>query len=324
MVPSDLAMWPCAALPNAELGSRTTLRIGGSTEWLLEPADPEEFVAAWNAARERGFLPRVLGHGANVLVDDGLHAGVVIATERINRVFRPSPEATGEAGSFDPEPSGAVALDRESDPRLVAWAGAPLPTLVRTANRLGWTGLEGLAGVPGHLGGGVAMNAGGRWGAMWDVVERVRLLLPDGTTVEREREQCSPGYREGGLAGAICLGAVLALTVEHPTIVTERAKQFLREKNAVQPVTERSSGCVFKNPDPELSDGRSAGRLIDDAGGKGLRRGDAVVSEKHANFFVNRGSARAQDVWSLIVEIQRLVLEATGVELETEVQIWRR
>jgi UDP-N-acetylmuramate dehydrogenase len=105
--------------------------------------------------------------------------------------------------------------------------------------------------------------------------------------------------------------------------VNERCKSFLAEKNAVQPVAEHSCGCIFKNPDPELSDGRSAGKLIDDCGGKGLERGDAHVSLLHGNFIVNRGTASAADVLTLIEDVRDLVQEKSGVQLETEARIWR-
>ena len=256
------AEWPCAALYDADLGSRTTLRVGGTAEWLLEPSDPEELVSAWKAARELGVTPRVLGWGANLLVADGQLPGVVIATDRLNRSFRPMPDARTVEEAFQPQPSGAVAFDRESDPRLVAWVGAGLPALVRQASKLGWRGLEGLSGVPGNLGGGIAMNAGGKWGELWDVVQRVRLMTPDGEVVERTRAECSPSYRNGGLEGAVCLGAVLALEVATVREVTERTKEFLREKNAVQPVTERSSNYIFKNPNPKQNNNKSTKLLI--------------------------------------------------------------
>jgi len=296
------------------------MRVGGRAEWLLEPRDPAELRAAWLAARERGFTPRVLGGGANLIVDDGELPGVVIATAQLRRLFRPTPDG-GDA--LDQAPSGAVALERERDTRLVAWCGASLPSLVSAARDLGWSGLEGLAGVPGQLGGGLAMNAGGRWGALWDVVERVRVLEPDGTLRDLTREQCSPRYRDGNLGLRLAVGAVLALKLDRVADVQERCRSFLTEKNAVQPVSEHSCGCIFKNPDPELSDGRSAGRLIDDCGAKGLARGDAHVSTLHGNFIVNRGAATAADVLTLIEDVRDLVLEKSGVRLESEARVWR-
>jgi len=308
--------WPCAALADAELAPRTTLRVGGYAEWLLEPANPDELVEAWRAARERGYPTRILGGGANLLIPDGRIPGVVLTTDRMGRLFRPNREE-----GADWKGSSEAPVDPERA-ELVAWAGMPMPGLVRAARDLGWTGLEGLVGVPGHVGGGVAMNAGGRWGELWDVIERVRVLTPEGEVEERLRADCQPAYRDGNLGGALVLGAALQLAHGNPVAIREEMRQYLTEKSAAQPVTERSCGCIFKNPDPELSDGRSAGKLIDDCGGKGLTRGDAVVSRKHGNFIVNAGEASAADVATLIEDVRDLVQERAGVRLEIEVQRW--
>lgn len=313
--------WPCPALFEADLASRTTLRVGGRAQWLLEPADPEQLRAAWIAIRERGLEARVLGGGANLLVADGLLPGVVLSTERIRWVQRPPPE---QEDPFAPLAPGRVAPpERGSQARLVAWCGATLPALVAASRQLGWTGLEGLAGVPGQLGGGVTMNAGGRHGELWDVVERVRLIDEDGTLRDLARSECAPRYRDGGLGGRLVVAAALRLSVESVEAVRERGRQYLLEKHRVQPVTEWSCGCIFKNPAPELSDGRSAGKLIEDCGGKTLSRGDAIVSPLHGNFIVNRGRASATDVLALIEDVRRRVLELSGVALETEARIWR-
>jgi UDP-N-acetylmuramate dehydrogenase len=190
------------------------------------------------------------------------------------------------------------------------------------ARDLGWSGLEGLVGVPGHVGGGVTMNAGGRWGELWDVVKSVRLLTPAGELEDRSVSDCAPRYRDGNLGQAIVLGAVLRLERGNKLEIKERMAQYLSEKAAAQPVTERSSGCVFKNPDPELAGGRSAGLLVDECGGKGLSAGGARVSPKHGNFIVNTGGATAADVHTLIERVRDLVAERTGIVLETEVQVW--
>lgn len=316
--------WPIAALPDAELGARTTMRVGGRVEWLLEPATPDEFVAAVNAAREQGYEPRILGGGANLIVDDGRLSGVVIATDRLKRVFRPS--APAAPAQFDPsDAQDTIApADPSADPRLIAWCGATLPSLMQAATALGLSGLECLAGVPGQLGGGVAMNAGGRYGELWDVIELVRVLERDGTLREIRRDEHQPRYRDGALAGALVIGAVLRLRHEGTAAVRERAKQYLLEKRRVQPVTEWSAGCVFKNPDKERAAGASAGLLIDRLGLKGRERGDAIVSPLHGNFIVNRGKATADDVLGLMEELRREVAERTGIVLESEWKIWRR
>ena len=301
------------------------MRVGGQAEWLLEPADPQELREAWCAARERELPVRLLGGGANLVIDDGLHRGVTIATERMRRVFRPlseddtSPLENGEGR----EPVGRTAFDRETDPRLVAWCGASLPGMARISAALGWSGLEGLAGVPGSVGGGLAMNAGGRWGETWDRVTEVMLLTEQGELVLRPRAECSPSYRDGKLGSDVAVGCVFALEVDQRKVVQERVRDFVRDKNAVQPVRLRSAGCIFKNPDPELSDGRTAGQLVDQCGGKGLSRGDAIVSDLHGNFIINRGEARAADVLGLIEDVRALVEDRAGVSLEIEVRRWR-
>lgn len=295
--------------------------VGGEAELLLEPADPDELRAAVCAAREAGHEPFVLGGGANLLVADGAIPGIVISTERMRRTFRPLPPGVAPEGEeFADELPRELVLEKSEDPRLVAWAGATLPGLVRAASQLGWAGLEGLVGVPGSLGGGVAMNAGGAPGCMWDVVESVRVLNAAGEFEDRPRAECDPQYRNANLGGAVVVGAVLRLSVDSRPAVEERTREFLLRKRAVQPVTEKSAGCIFKNPDPELSDGRSAGQLIDQLGGKGLSRGAAVVSPKHANYLVNQGGARAEDAIGLIGDLWERVREGAGVELELEVK----
>jgi UDP-N-acetylmuramate dehydrogenase len=183
--------WPCPALRDADLSAHTTARLGGRAEWLLEPTHPDQLVEAVRRARERGIEPRILGGGANLLIAEGVLRGVVITTARLSRVFRPQdpsvdPNLAGE-DAFAPilprllgRPDPNLEPEREEDPRLIAWAGAGMPGLVRSTRLLGWSGFEGLVGVPGQLGGGIAMNAGGRWGDTWDVVESVRVLTQEG------------------------------------------------------------------------------------------------------------------------------------------------
>jgi len=321
---SSSPSWPCAALPDADLSARTTLHVGGRAQWLLEPGDIEELRRAYVAARERGFVPRILGGGANLIVADGVLPGVVIATDRLRRCFRPMNDGNAHA-EFEPEnvSSRIAPAEPAADPRLIAWCGATLPSLVQNATALGLAGLECLAGVPGHLGGGVAMNAGGRYGELWDSLELVRVLDEDGELRDLPRAECTPRYRNGGLDASIVVGAVLRLKPATVAEVRERSKQYLLEKRRVQPVTEWSAGCVFKNPDPARSDGCSAGQLVERCGLKGRERGDAVVSALHGNFIVNRGAATATEVLELIEELRALVAERTGVVLETEVKVWR-
>lgn len=298
------------------------MRVGGRVEWLLEPRDPDELKAAYQCAREEGFVPRILGGGANLIVEDGLHPGVVIATARLRRTFRPDLDRAAQDFLQPPEPDADPDAQPENAPRLVTWCGASMPGVVRTAGELGWSGLEGLVGVPGHMGGGVAMNAGGRWGELWDVIEMVRVIDEEGEFRDLERADCTPAYRNANLDGKLVVGCVLKLERADKPSVRERMRQYLFEKKAAQPVTEWSAGCVFKNPDRERSAGRSAGQLVEDCGGKSLQRGDAIVSPLHGNFIVNTKGATATDVLTLIEDLRDLVAQKTGILLEREVKCW--
>lgn len=295
------------------------MRVGGRAEWLLEPATPEELRKAVVAAREDGHEPRILGGGANLIVDDGVLPGVVITTDRMKRLFRP---IEMHAGLVE-EPDARIApAPREEGLRFVSWAGTTHQKLLASASQLGWSGLEGLAGVPGHVGGGVAMNAGGKWGGMWDQVERVLVVDERGDLVEMARADCAPRYRNGGLGRKVVASVLLSFRLDTVPAVKERAREFLLAKNKVQPVSLWSAGCIYKNPDPDRSGGRTAGQLVDACGLKGTRIGDAEITDLHGNFFVNRGNATARDLLALIERARAVVAEKTGVLLENEVKVW--
>ncbi len=323
---NSLLNWPCAALPRAALADKTTMRVGGRAEWLVEPANPDELVRAWSASRERGFLPRILGGGANLVIEDGELEGVVMATSRLRYILRPNlnEDPQGEWSLREDRARALDAVPSRDDTRLVAWCGATIPALVNAATELGWSGLEGLAGVPGQVGGAAAMNAGGRWGDFWDVVESVRVLDGEtGLVLDLPRAQCHPSYRDGGLRGFVVLGVVVRLKPSTKAAVRAKVREYIEIKNKVQPVKQWSAGCIFKNPPAEVSAGRSAGRLVEEVGGKSLSRGAAVVSPLHGNFIVNTGGATAADVFTLIEDVRDLVREKTGIKLVTEVKIWR-
>lgn len=301
------------------------MHVGGAAEWLLEPATPEELRAAIAASREQGLVPRILGGGANLIVADGVLPGVVITTDRMKRLFRPAPQSAGAATLRAEElPTSELApAPREEGLELVAWSGVTLLALLRAAQKLGWSGLEGLAGVPGQVGGGIAMNAGGRYGEMWDVVERLLVVDERGGLVELARGDCRPSYRNANLGGLVVASALLKFRLSTVESVSEACREYLAQKNQVQPVTDWSAGCVWKNPDKERSAGRSAGMLVEQAGMKGKTRGDAIVSTKHGNFVVNRGHATASDVLALIGEVEDAVAQRFGLALEREVKVWR-
>ncbi|MEZ5979873.1 MAG: UDP-N-acetylmuramate dehydrogenase [Planctomycetota bacterium] len=322
---TSLDSFPCAHRQRAPLADRSTLRVGGTARLLLEPADPEQLVDAVRWVRERGERLHLLGGGANTILPDGEIDGVVVTTDRLRRTFRyiaPGDRADRSEDPFEEATPRVMLPEDGGEPVLVSWAGSSMPGIVTAAKGLGWSGVEGLAGVPGTIGGGVAMNAGGSWGDLWDVVELVRVLTPDGDVKDLERSACAPSYRNGNLGGAIVLAVVLRLRRSNKKAVADAVAEYLRHKRDVQPVTEASAGCVFKNPDKNVSGGRSAGRLVEEAGLKGASIGGAMVSPKHGNFVVNTGGATAADVLALIERMRGEVAERFGVVLEREVKVW--
>ena len=263
------------------LGSLTTLKVGGEAE--LWTVDDEHGLRA--ATREPFY---VLGAGSNLLVSD---EGVPARVLRLGRAY-----ATLDA----------------VDGRRDLWLGAatPVPGLVRRLQRLGLSGLEGLLGVPAQLGGAVVMNAGTRFGCLADTLEEVEVML-DGSLERLRAHALGLRYRHSELpAGAVVTRVRLRLTASTPARVQALMDQVDAARKGQPKV--KSAGCAFKNPA-----GDSAGRLIDAAGCKGLRVGDAMISPDHANFVVNLGAATTADVLALL----RLVQQRVERPLELE---WRR
>jgi UDP-N-acetylmuramate dehydrogenase len=277
------------------LSNWTTLRIGGPAEMFFEPHKPEFLADLLTALEQDGVPWTLLGAGANTVAPDGGVPGAVIHTGNMRRIFR--------------DGSG-----------LRVWPGVTLPTLVRTAQGVGLSGLEKLVGVPGHVGGALAMNAGSAEWGIWDQVKEVVLWSPgpvnetDGLKFRTwSPQEIEPAYRHGNLNGRVVLEVLLELEESTPAAVKVTQDAFLKRKNQSQPVKLTSAGCAFKNPP-----GDSAGRLIDAAGLKGHQVGGAAVSEIHANFLVNQGGATAAQVRQLLDEIETAVLDSSGVQLQRE------
>ncbi len=305
----DLAIEHGAPIP-------TWFGIGGGADRLARPSSVEEL----RRCLDIDPRARVLGDGANLLVEDEGVGELVVALA--GPVF----------GAIDWN-AGAHA-DR---PLVRAGAGVHLPRLITEAVRRGLGGLEGLGGVPATIGGAVVMNAGGRYGQIADVVERIHAVDRTGGVHAIRRDEIDFGYRRSGLQDLVVTGAELRLTPADPSGLRARLKQVMAEKKAAQPLADRSAGCVFRNPTLDRAidgiggrgDRVSAGLLIDRAGCKGMRSGAAQVSHAHANFIVARpdgehGRARARDVIELIERVRNRVLDRFGVPLVTEVVIWRR
>jgi UDP-N-acetylmuramate dehydrogenase len=278
--------------PGEPIGPRTTFRIGGPAGLMVFPASIDEMRRVVAACLEEATPLRILGMGANLLVGDGGFPGVVASLERMDRL--------------------AFIGDR-----AVVEAGYSFPRLVQKSVWLGLGGLEGLGGIPATVGGAIFMNAGGRFGEIFDVVETVTAMDPLGVVQILKKKEIPFRYRRSGLDGMTILGATLRLRPDDPSAMKEKFVEVVRKKRQTQPMSEPSAGCIFKNPP-----GSSAGRLIEACGLKGARVGGAAVSSKHANFIVNGGGARAEEVIRLIDMVRDRVLKEAGRELELEVKLW--
>lgn len=278
------------------LSGYTTFRTGGPADVLVEPASEADLAAVLGALREENAPYIVLGNGSNVLVRDEGFRGVVVVIG---------------AGL------GGVEVD-EGNAVVRAGAGAMLGEVARAAARGSLSGLEFASGIPGSLGGGVFMNAGAYGGEMAQVVMSVRALMPDGRVCEFKADELDFAYRHSVFTknGGVILSAVMQLEKGDAAQINETMKDLNRRRVEKQPLNYPSAGSTFKRPE-----GYFAGKLIQDAGCKGLSVGGALVSQKHSGFIVNTGNATSQDILDLIKLVQLRVKEEFGVDLETEVRI---
>ncbi len=275
----------------------TSLHMGGPADVYVEPEDPETLSRVLVLLGRAGFPSFPLGGGTNLLVRDGGLEGVTINLSRI----------TG------------MTLRREEDDSVVVYAGAGmgLQRVLGLCRREGWSGLESLAGIPGQLGGAVAGNAGSFGGEIKDALASIDIVTSNGDFRTLMREDVVFGYRRSDIPeGAFIVGVMFRLKKDDRESVAGRMDECLSRKRDTQPLGEWSAGCVYRNPQ-----GDSAGRLIDAADCKGMREGDVVVSQKHANFFVNTGNATAGDFLRLMQRVEKKVRERFGVFLEPEIRM---
>ena len=276
------------------LSPLTWFKLGGRARHMYRPGTESQLARLLARARADDVPTRVLGGGANVLIrDDGVD-GVVVRLD----------EPEFRRVEFDGN-------------RVVAAGGADLMKLSRDCSHRGLAGLEGLAGIPGTVGGAIRMNAGGRFGAIADVVSSVRLLTLEGNIEVVSAADLEFGYRTSNIGRRIVLSAELKLGLGDPKRVLARFEEIWAQKKASQPCGANSAGCVFKNPP-----GDSAGRLIDQAGMKGERVGEATVSNDHANFILAHRGATASDVLNLVDRIRECVRRKFDIELELEIDVW--
>ena len=275
----------------------TSLAIGGPADVMLCPADPMSLKNVVLLLQKKGvpFMP--LGGGTNILVRDKGIEGVVI-NFRSFRMMQVIHEDANYAGLF-------------------VETGVPLQMLVNFCRERGYAGIEGLAGIPGTFGGAICGNSGSYGCEIRDVIQSVVIMTPDGRLDRFEPGQLGFGYRSSAIKPTdSVLNANITVRKDNKQAVAERTQRYLAEKAKTQPISARSAGCVYKNPG-----GVSAGKLIDEAGCKGMKVGGVEVSGVHANFFVNNGSGTASDYLALMQEVSLIVEKKCGVVLEPEIRV---
>jgi len=296
MLPLPLPAFRGALREHAPIRELSTYRIGGTARWLLVPADLDDLRAALDWVDSQGLRAVVLGGGSNVLMPDGeLDAVLVHLVPGLAR--------------WAELPDGCCRAE----------AGVQNRDLVEHLAARGVSGLEFLHDVPGTVGGAVVMNASNNHGETADVVASVEYLEPsEGRPLRTlDRAQIAFGYRASPFqadSGRVVTAVTFRLPGRgQPYAIRERLEALRSERAAKFPCEYANCGSVFRRPPGDF-----AGRLIEVAGCKGLREGDAMVSPKHAGFIVNLGHATAGDVKRLVLRVQQAVLAATGVRLERE------
>ncbi len=282
---------------NVSMKEHTNLAIGGPADVVVSPADPVSLknIVMLLGKQKVPFLP--LGGGTNILVRDAGIDGVVIKFKAFNRI--------------------EVIHETDNHAELFVEAGVLLQKLVNFCREKGFSGMEGLVGIPGMLGGAICGNAGSYGCEIRNLMLSVVLLRADGSLERFKPEDLGFGYRRSDIhADDIVLSANLKLMKDDAAAVAARTEGFFKKKKEAQPIWERSAGCVFRNPE-----GMSAGKLIDEAGCKGMHINDIEVSSLHANFFVNRGQGRADDYLRLMDKVSAKVMEKFQVALEPEIRV---
>lgn len=277
------------------LAPLTWFGLGGPAKYFVAPESVAQLQAIVVRLRENNVALYVLGGGANLLVrDEGVNGAVI-------SLAKPAFTKVDFAG-----------------PLVTVGAGKDVQKLVLQCTHAGVAGLEGLAGIPGTVGGEVKMNAGGAFGTIGSSVVEVTTMDTNGNLIVRHKDDLVFEYRKSNIdAKSIILETKFALQEDDPDRVLAKVKEIWMFKKNSQPLADKSAGCIFKNPR-----GVSAGQMIDQAGLKGARVGGAEVSHKHANFIVAHNGTKAADVIGLIEMVQAKVLAKFDVKLETEVVIW--
>jgi len=287
----DLKKTGCEIKENLPMNRYTTLKVGGIAETVVYPSSFDELIEALNILYSHKLRITVLGAGSNTIIRDRGISGVVISTKKL-RDFK------------------------IIDDTVIAECGAMLSTIMYKTMKMGLTGFEFAAGIPGTVGGGIHMNAGANGGEIKDVVDRV-WIWKDGIETVLQRNEIRFEYRKNDIPeGSIVTRAAFKLRKGDRDAIEKNVKQYLAYRNSTQPVNQANTGSIFKNPEQ-----LPAGKLLEELGFKGFKHGGAMFSMLHANFIVNAGDAKAKDVIDLIDDAREKALRSRGIELETEVKI---
>ncbi len=291
---------------NAPLAARTWYRVGGPAQYLCQPADARAVSLLLEFCHTHHITLRTLGSGANLLVADAGVTGVVCLLDGLSFKQMSVRENVVTVG-----------------------AGFDLFALINKTVSLGLGGLETLTGVPASIGGAVRMKAGGTFGSIGPLVSAVTTIAHDGTLRRLDREQLRFDYRKSNITEPVIVEVELQLTQGDPEALRGKTLEIMAYKKSVQPMGERSPGCAFKNPsegprDPQTGKVFSAGKLLDLAGLKGHRVGNAMVSTHHANFVVaiKGQDVRAADLLECVKQARARVQQQFNVELEQELVTW--
>ncbi len=281
---------------NEPLAQYTWLKIGGPARYWVQPRSNDQLREVVRRCRENNLPWRIMGQGANLLIDDkGLNAAVIrLAGDGFDRI-------------------------EIADTMVTAGAGAALGRVIQETIKAGLSGMEVLVGIPGSIGGTVKMNAGGRFGDIGTLISQVQVIDNSGTACQLEKPELTFDYRSTNIYDQIITNARIELQPDDPQRILTRMRETWILKKSSQPLTMRSAGCVFKNPAGD----QPAGLLIDRLGFKGKAVGGVMVSEQHANFIVTQAGATFQDMIALINQIKEAVYDKYGLVLELEIEVWQ-
>jgi UDP-N-acetylmuramate dehydrogenase len=277
------------------LAKETWYGLGGPADYFIRPENNEQLALVVKRCNENKVPIYVLGYGSNLLVSDEGVRGAVIQLKSDN--------------------FSQIKFVKE---QVIAGAGVELSRLLLTCAKKGLSGLEPLTGIPGSVGGAVRMNSGGNFGDIGTVVESVTLMDKNGRVSEKKKPELQFDYRQTNITAKFILEAKINMAAGDPEQITKTIKENWVYKKNNQPLNTVNSGCIFKN-----TRGLSAGAMIDRAGLKGLQIGGAIVSEKHANFFIAQKGCTSRDVMRLIEQVREKVRKQFNVELELEIEIWK-